>query len=213
MSPFCRKVRLVLGEKRLAFETRAVEPGARDAEIEALNPAGEVPLLIDDDAVFADGGAIVEYLDERYPNPSLLPGDAVERAEMRRLAAWFDTLFHAEVTRNLVGEKVEKRLTAAGAPDSGLVRLGIANLRRHLAYIDYLADRRNWLAGADLSLADIAAAAQLSTVDYIGDVPWDAHPGAHDWYARVKSRPSFRPLLEDRLAGLPPAKHYADLDF
>ena len=69
------------------------------------------------------------------------------------------------------------------------------------------------MAGEDYSLADIAAAAHLSTVDYLGDVPWTEHEEAKDWYARIKSRPSFRSLLEDNIPGVPPPKHYADLDF
>jgi glutathione S-transferase len=76
-----------------------------------------------------------------------------------------------------------------------------------------LAERRRWLAGDSLSLADVAAAAQLSSVDYLGDVPWEGHPEAKDWYVRLKSRPSLRPLLKDHIAGVPPPKHYADLDF
>ena len=70
-----------------------------------------------------------------------------------------------------------------------------------------------WLAGDALSLADIAAAAHLSAIDYLGDVPWSDHEVAKEWYARIKSRPSFRPLLTDHIPGLAPPKHYTDLDF
>jgi glutathione S-transferase len=64
-----------------------------------------------------------------------------------------------------------------------------------------------------MSLADVAAAAHLSCIDYIGDVPWEAYELAKNWYARIKSRPSFRSILADHIAGMPPPKHYADLDF
>ncbi|MBL26644.1 MAG: glutathione S-transferase [Rhodospirillaceae bacterium] len=214
LSPASRKVRLVLGEKRLAYELRVENAWESGDSFLAINPSGETPALVDEEGVVVcDDVAICEYLDERYPDPPLLGSTPAERAEARRLVAWFDRLFFGEVTQNLAGEKIFKRLAGTGAPDSARVRLGITSIRRHLDYIDYLVDRRNWLAGDSLSMADIAAAAQLSTIDYAGDVPWEPHPGAHDWYARIKSRPSFRPLLQDRLAGLPPAKHYADLDF
>jgi glutathione S-transferase len=140
-------------------------------------------------------------------------GTPAGRAEVRRLTAWFDQKFHAEVTQNLVWERVTKRLMGLGEPDSACIRAGLLNIGYHLSYITYLIEERRWLAGDDFSLADIAAAAQLSCLDYVGDVPWEDHPDAKDWYARVKSRPSFRPLLGDHITGLRPPLHYADLDF
>ena len=137
----------------------------------------------------------------------------MERAEVRRLVAWFDGKFAHEVTDNLVGEKVMKRFLGFGEPDSAAIRAGHANIRTHLDYIAFLIERRSWLAGERLSLADIAAAAHISCVDYLGDVPWADHEAAKDWYARIKSRPSFRPLLADAIPGLAPSKVYADLDF
>ena len=93
------------------------------------------------------------------------------------------------------------------------IRAARSNIRYHLAYIGWLISSRNWLAGDRLSYADLAAAAQLSVVDYLGDVPWQENDAAKHWYARVKSRPSFRPLLSDRIPGMEPSVHYADLDF
>jgi glutathione S-transferase len=136
----------------------------------------------------------------------------MERAEIRRLVAWFDMKFMREVTDPVWGEKLIKRIKG-DAPNSAAVRGGLANIHAHLDYIGFLYESRNWLAGDALSLADIAAAAQLSVLDYLGDVPWEGHPGAQLWYARIKSRPSFRPLLQDRLPGLKPAPQYDDLDF
>lgn len=214
LSPFCRKARVLLAEKRLDFELRAEHVWERRPEFLALNPAGEVPVLVEEDGtVVADHGALCEYLDETVADPPMIGRNPVEKAEARRLAAWFDGKFNREVTENLVGEKMMKRFLGLGEPDSRAIRAGHANIRYHLDYIGYLVDRRNWLAGDAYSLADIAAAAHLSCVDYLGDVPWEDHPEAKDWYARVKSRPSFRPLLKDSIAGAPPARHYADLDF
>jgi glutathione S-transferase len=147
----------------------------------------------------------------------LLPEDSGARAEVRRLLDWFNLKFFQEVSNWLMTEKVYKqfmpREQGGGGPDMDLVRAARANIRTHLRYIGYLAANRNWLAGDRLSYADLAAAAHLSSVDFLGDVPWDENEGAKLWYARVKSRPSFRPLLADRLPGLAPSPAYADLDF
>ncbi len=214
LSPFSRKVRIALAEKKLDFDLKVEKVWERRAAYLTLNPAGQVPLLIDEDGTaIADSGVICEYLEDRYPEPSLLGGAPAARAETRRLIAWFDLKFDREVTRNLAFEKVMKRFYNMGEPLSERIRAGQQNIRYHLDYIAYLVDRRNWLAGDRLSYADLAAGAHLSVLDYIGDVPWSEHGAAKDWYARLKSRPSFRALLEDHVAGLPPPKHYADLDF
>jgi len=213
LSPFSRKVRLALAEKRLAFELR-VEPvwERRDSFVE-LNPACEVPVLVEGSLVIADSAVILEYLEESYPDTSLLPQPNAERIEARRIAAWFDHKFHREVTDNLVGEKVLKRISGRGLPDAQALRAGYANLKHHLRYLGWLAETRGFLAGDNLSVADLAAAAQLSSLDFIGDVDWSISSGAKDWYARMKSRPSFRPLLSDRVSGMTPPPHYGDLDF
>jgi glutathione S-transferase len=214
LDPHSRKVRLALKEKQLEFALELERPWERREPFLALNPAGEIPVLVEPDGhAFADSTAICELLEERYPELPLLGPDMVSRAEVRRLVGWFDHKFHHEVTRNLVDEKIGKRLAGRGGPDSAAIRAGKANIRTHLDYVGWLSDRRCWLAGEQVSLADLAAAAQLSAVDYLGDVPWDDHPEAKDWYARVKSRPSFRPLLADHIPGVPPPPHYADLDF
>ncbi|HWD57264.1 MAG TPA: glutathione S-transferase family protein [Stellaceae bacterium] len=213
LSAASRKVRVVLAEKNLDFTMKAEKPWERRPEFLALNPAGEVPVLIDNDTVFAGTDAIVEYLDETYREKILIGINPADRAEVRRLVAWFDVKMEREVTANLIGEKMMKRVVREGQPNSQAIRAGHANLPHHLDYIAYLVDRRRWLAGEFFSVADITAAAHLSTLDYLGDVPWEAHEPAREWYARIKSRPSFRAILADHLPGLAPPKHYADLDF
>ena len=216
LSPFCRKVRLVLGEKGLDFDMKVEKTWERRPEFLAMNPAAQVPVLVEDDgAVLVDSGAICEYLEEVHPNADkpLLGIDPVDRAEVRRLLAWFDIKFYREVTNCLVGEKIQKRFLGLGHPDSSAIRAGHANIHVHLDYIAWLTERRTWLAGDTFSLADIAAAAHLSCLDYIGDVPWDDHLAAREWYARIKSRRAFRPILADHIPGVPPPKHYADPDF
>jgi len=214
LSPYCRKVRIVLAEKKIDYLLETENTWLRRREFLAINPAGEVPVLIEDDGTsIADSQAICEYLEEIVPDPSILPVDPKERAEARRIVAWFDRKFSAEVSENLVGEKIFKRFLKTGAPNSALIRAGQQNIHYHLDYIGWLSERRNWLAGGVFSIADIAAAAHLSSVDYLGDVPWEDHISAKEWYVRIKSRPSFRAILADHLPGEPPPKHYADLDF
>ena len=214
LDPASRKVRILLKEKGIAFDLREERAWERREEFLALSPAGDLPVLIESDGKpIADVGAIVEYLEETGPAPSLYGTEPRARAEVRRVASWFDRKFQHEVTANLLDEKIGRRIMGKGTPDSSAIRAGILNLKTHLDYIAWLADRRTWLAGDQFSMADISAAAQLSCIDYLGDVPWDDHAGARDWYQRVKSRPSLRPLLGDRLPGAPPPKHYADLDF
>ena len=214
LSPFSRKVRIALREKNLACDLRIEKVWERRVEFLSINVAGTVPVLVEEDGtVLCDSAVICEYLEEAYPEVPLLGEGLAQRAEVRRLAAWFDQRFAREVTDNLYGEKMMKNALGLGEPNSSALRAGYANIRYHLEYIGWLAERRRFLAGDHFSLADIAAAAQLSTLDYIGDVPWDRFEGAREWYARIKSRPSFRPILADHIPGAPPPKHYADLDF
>jgi glutathione S-transferase len=214
LSPAARKVRIVLSEKNLDFTMKAEKTWERRPEFLALNPAGDVPVLIEPDGtVLAEATTIVEYLDEVYREKMLIGINPVDRAEVRRLVAWFDIKMNLEVTENLLGEKIMKRYHGQGQPNSQAIRAGHANLPHHLDYIGYLIERRRWLGGDHFSVADIAAAAQLSSLDYLGDVPWDNHELAKEWYARIKSRPSFRQILADHLPGLAPPPNYADLDF
>nr|WP_294545710.1 glutathione S-transferase family protein [uncultured Rhodopila sp.] len=214
LSPYARKVRLVLAEKRLPYELRLEKMWERRAEYLELNPACTVPTLVEDNGlVIPDSGVICEYLEEAYPDSILMGRTLAERIEVRRLAAWFDGKFAAEVTNALYGEKYLRRLTGRGNPDPASIRMGFTALRYHLDYIAWLAETRKWLAGASLSVADFAAAAHLSTLDFLGEVDWTISPAAKDWYARMKSRPSFRGVLADRVPGSTPPAHYADLDF
>jgi glutathione S-transferase len=214
LSPYSRKVRLVLAEKRLPFELKLEKCWERRPEYLELNSAGTVPTLIEENGlVIPDSGVICEYLEEAYPDTPLMGRTLAERVEVRRLVAWFDGKFGAEVTRNLLGEKYMKRLTGRGIPDAGAMRTGYIAIKQHMEYVGWLSEQRKWLAGASISLADFAAAAHLSSLDFIGDVDWTLSAPARDWYARIKSRPSFRGVLADRVPGVLPPEHYADLDF
>ena len=224
-STFCpnsRFVRLALAEHGLDHEAQEERPWERRIPFLELNPAGTTPVLVNGPGLAVPGaGVIAEYLDETYGaalgEHRLLPSDPAGRVEVRRLLDWFLVKFHEEVSGYVVTEKIYKRFMPAelggGAPDMGAIRAARTNVRYHLKYIGYLIATRKWLAGDQLTFADLAAAAHLSAVDYLGDVPWDEDETAKHWYARVKSRPAFRALLSDRVPGMAPPDHYADLDF
>jgi glutathione S-transferase len=217
LDPASRQVRLALGEKRLPFLERVERYWERPDRLAALNPSGLPPVLVEArgaiQVVVCESRAILEHLEERYPDCPLLPGDAQGRAEARRLQGWFDRQFTDEVNGFLLHEKMEKRLLGLGAPELAALRRGREALRQHLRILDRLITARDWLAGPSFSLADIAAAAHLSVIDYMGEVPWTDFAALKLWYVKIKSRPSFRPLLGDRFEGLPAAAHYNDLDF
>ncbi|OQW61059.1 MAG: glutathione S-transferase [Proteobacteria bacterium SG_bin9] len=221
--PFCphsRFIRLVLGEQGVELKLVEERVWERREAFLAFNPAGTTPVMIAEGAPPIPGVSVIaEYLDEKHGEASgerrLLPTSTNERIEVRRLLSWFNEKFFEEATGLLVNERIYKRFmdNGNGAPVAEIIRAAQTNVRYHLAYIGWLAKTRNYLAGDRLTYADLAAAAHLSALDYLGDVPWSEDEAAKAWYARVKSRPSFRPLLADWLAGMPPAKHYGDLDF
>ena len=214
LSPYCRKVRIALGELNIPFALEEEPVWERRKAFLALNPAGTAPvLLLDDGHALAESQVIIEYLEETATNPILLGAEPKTRAEVRRLTLWFDGKFAQEVTDYLYRERILKRLAGHGPPNSEFVRAGVLNLEQHLRYIDILLAQRHWLAGKQFSLADITAGAHLSSLDYMGAVPWADHPAAHEWYARFKSRPSVSPLHADRLPGWRPVAHYANPDF
>lgn len=213
LSPFCRKVRLSLAEKKVEVELIEERYWEQDSAFLRRNPAGKIPVLKLDNLTMAESTAICEYIEETRPDPPLLPKDPAARFEVRRLVGWFDDKFHREVTANLLYERVNKRLTGEGYPDSKNVKAGTKAIKYHLDYMTWLLDHRRWLAGDVMTLADFAAAAQMSALDYISDVDWNRSQSVKDWYAKIKSRPAFRSILADQIPGLRPPPHYADLDF
>ena len=214
LSPFCRKVRMMLKEKGLEFELVCENPWDRNLDFFALNPAGEVPVLVEDNGTVVSGAyAIGEYLEENYPTLSLIGQTPAERAEVRRLVDWFDHKFDFEVTNNVLFEKVFKHYFGQGEPNSSCIRMGKQNMLYHLDYIGYLASERYFLAGEFLTMADLAAASHLSALDYIGDVPWEYNKAASNWYALIKSRPSMRCILAERVRGVRPPAYYENPDF
>ena len=214
--PGSRAARLALGEARIEWTEVLVRPWEDDCPVGDLNPSGMPPVLQVEgrpSLTLCEAGAILGWIEDNQKGPLLMPADVVERAEVRRLTAWFDRRFTDEVNAVLLHERMEKPLLRLGPPEARMLREGREALKHHLTVFEELLARRDWFAGRRLSQADIVAAAHLSTLDYFGEISWANWPGLKTWYMKIKSRPCFRPLLADRFQGLAPAAHYADLDF
>ena len=209
-----RLIRLQCGEYKLELDLITQLPWLRDEKVLALNPAGELPIFEHETHGVVSGARVIsEWLEDIVEDNFLMPATAGERAEVRRLVDWFEGKFTLEVARPLVRERVIKRFQSGEAASSQILRAALANAQIHLGYVDWLAGQYSWLAGPNISLADLAAAAHISVLDYFGDVDWQRYPEAKLWYMKLKSRPSFRSLLSDVLVGMPPASHYSNLDF
>jgi glutathione S-transferase len=215
LCPFSRKVRLQMGEKGIAYSLKRENPWDHRDEFMHINPAARTPVMQDEarGLNLSDSVAISEYIEEVGDKVPLISGSSAYRAEIRRLVAWFDQQFYGDVTAPLLHERMKKRLVHRQPPDSAVLREAMRLANGHLDYIDYLIDHRAWMAGGTMSLADLAAAAQISVADYLGGIDWNGHEQTKGWYAKFKSRPSFRPLLSERMEGITPPKHYELVDF
>ncbi len=212
--PQCRAIRMLLREKELVFELKEEPFWERRLELFKLNPSGELPILHEEGGLTLCGAySIYEHLETAYPSIQCLGNSPEERANVRRLVEWFDRKFYSEVTEYVLYEKLYKRLLGYGEPDSTIIRSGKRNLLHHLDYIAHLLMKHQWIAGNYLTLADLVAAAHLSALDYLGDVPWEHHQATKEWYALVKSRPSMHAVLQDRFGGITPPDYYDDPDF
>ena len=216
LDPASRLARLMFAEYGVAVDLEDIRPWTRDPAILELNPAATVPILIEDGMPPIVGTlGVIHAIEDGYAPENvagLVPAEPVARAEMWRLLEWVLVKLNDEVTRYILEEKIVKR-DQRGTPEPGVLRVAKANLAEHLLYFNWLFATRHWIAGDTMTLADFALAAHLSSLDYLGDVLWDTSVETRHWYARIKSRPAFRPLLQDRVAGMPAATGYADLDF
>ena len=215
LCPFSRKVRLLLGEKGVGYELVREDPWVRRDEFLDLNPVGQTPVMRDakTGTTLSSSSAICEYFEETETKSPMITGTAPNRAEIRRLVAWFDEHFYGQVVAPLLYERMEKRIVNRAAPDASVLRQAMKNANQLMDYVDWLLDQHNWLAGPTLSLADLAGAAHLSVADYLGGIDWRSHSQTRNWYAGLKSRPSFRPLLSERMDVIPPPAHYDKVDF
>ncbi len=213
LCPFSRAVRFAMAEKGFTAELVRAYPWERGETLSSLNPAIQTPVLENGTQTLCDSNAIIEWLDETIERPPLVGAGPAERAEARRLGHWFAQRFYAEVTAPLLAERMYKRVVTREMPDGISIRNANRAAELHLQYVDDLLDENRWLAGPTFGLADCHAAAQISVADYLGGIDWRGHGQAKTWYSALKSRPSFRALLADRMEGIRPPADYDKLDF
>ncbi len=217
LDPSSRLIRLICAEYGVPLDLDEVRPWLREEHLLELNPAATLPILFDDgDKPIVGIMAVLHAVEDFYTPDTvggLIPPDPYARAEMWRLVEWVLFKLNDEVTRYLIEEKVAKRDQRGATPEPSVLRAAKANLSEHMLYFNWLLASRNWLAGDEMTTADFALAAHLSTLDYMGDIDWAKAGEVRDWYSRLKSRPAFRTLLNDRVVAIPPSKGYADLDF
>ena len=212
LCPFARIARMILDEKRIEYELVIEKYWQRNIELARVNPAYELPVIVGDNFAIADINAVIEYLDEQYPQMPMFYKTSLEKAEQRRIIGWYNRKFYYEVTRYIINEKVIRFFERRGYPDTKIIRSAKANFEYHFDYLAYLLTKRPWLAGEKFSICDIVAACQLSVLDYLGEVTWsDEH--VKNWYSIIKSKPSFRKILSETIVGFSPPEHYTQLDF
>jgi glutathione S-transferase len=223
LCPFSRRARVSLSE--LGVEHLLIDEKVWDRRREflSINPAGTLPVIIDDDEdiTIINIYAITEFLEEKFYNnhlqDSLIPGEFHERAETRRLIDWFDLKFHREVSgvilRELIDKYYIKDQASNASPNMDSVRIAQENLIYHFNYLSHLVSSRKWIAGDKFTQADIAAASHISCLDYLNKINWDNWEEIRNWYARIKSRASFSDILSDKLPGFQPPIHYSNPDF
>ncbi len=215
--PFSRKVRVHLAAKEIGVELVTENFWERRKEFIAMNPAGTIPVLFDNSnsAVVSESAVIIEYIEEKHDETRSFLGDGIaKRAEVRKIQSWFDVKFFNEVAKHILNERYFNRyLPGAKAPNSEILRIARNNLNVHLSYIEYLLESRKYLAGDQVTVADFAAASQLSVLDYFGDINWHHYSSVKDWYSLLKSHKIFNDVLRDRIANINPPEWYSKLDF
>ncbi len=208
-----RKTRIIMNEKKMLFSVKSEEPWNLSANAIKLNPASQLPILVSDGSAICGNYALMEFLDAIRPEPKLIYGNIKQQAEIRRLTDWFDNKFYPEVCKPIVYEKVHKRFGLGKTPDSKILNAAAKNLSFHISYMEWVLEKSTFLGGETISMADISAAAAISLLDYLGEISWQECKTLKLWYAKIKSRPSFKELLKDNIKGILPSKHYANLDF
>ncbi len=211
---YCRAARIILIEKNIKFEIVNEPFWKRRVEFLKINPAGDLPVVIDNEGTNIIGyECLVEYLDEKKIGKILLGNNTKERLEVRRICMWVGRKLQKEVMENILDERVFNSLKENCQPSTIVLNAGRKNLKNHMTYFEWILDRRSFLAGDFFTVADIALASAISSLDYLSEINWRNYQKVKTWYSAIKSRPSFREILEESIYNISPAPHYKDLDF
>jgi glutathione S-transferase len=214
LCPLSRQARILLKELNIVFSLLKEDYWLRSEQLLKFNPAGELPIFVEPFNIVISGiYPLIEYINDKHPQNNLIDDAPEKAAEVRRLLHWFNTKFYLEVSKIFIDEKLVRLLKNLGPPRMDFLRIAKSNLQHHMTYMSSLLQERTWLAYDKMSFVDFAAASHLSVLDYFGEIIWEQYPNVKEWYALMKSRPSFRPFLQDQIAGFAPPKYYSDLDF
>lgn len=215
--PFSRKVRILLGAKNIEFELAEENFWERRKEFITMNTMGTVPVLfnINSGDIIPCSSVIVEYLNEKYPDGYDYIGSSVaQRVEARRLQYWFDHKFFNEVSKVILDERYFNRfLKNRPSANPNKIMICKSNMEVHFSYMEYLLSKRQYLAGDQITIADFAAAGQISSLDYFGDINWRNYNVIKEWYCLIKSQQGFKGVLADKIPGVLPPLWYNKLDF
>ena len=213
LCPSSRFIRILLDEYKIEHITQLENYWKPQDEFLLINPAGHLPVLIDNSNFPIIGfNACVEYIRDMDLKPNIFPDDYRKKAEIYRLYHWFDTLFKKEVLDPIIYEKVFSRVIENLTPNSINLRNGMQNLVFHIRYLEYLLKDKDFLVLDTITSCDFFAAANLSVLDYLGLLNLDYYPKLKVWYFKLKSRPSFKNILKDYIVGLTPHENYKLLD-
>jgi glutathione S-transferase len=214
LCPLSRQIRFLLLEKKIEFESVIENYWQKSNSFPEVSPASGIPILSTESGAISDANAIYEYIEESHKDErNLLGNDYIARANSRRIATCFNGSFFHLVSKPVIMQRIVSFTNNSAAPNSAVIRQTREDVKYFIDYIAYLLKKNQYLSGRELSMADIVAASHLSVLDYFGDVPWEFNIHTKEWYSIIKSRPSFKSFLKDRISGFPPAKHYDVLDF
>ena len=212
--PLSRQARFILSDLKLDCEYVTEDYWLRNENLLKLNPSGEVPILVEENGQVICGiYPLIEYFAEKYSAVDLMPETIEAKSEMRRMLAWFNNKFYKEVSNYVLEEKLIRPITTNESPRTAILRAAKINLKYQLRYLSYLIEQRGFFAIDRFTFADIAAAAHISVLDYFNEIFWDQYPALKEWYLIVKSKPSFRPILNDNIKGIKASHQYSLLDF
>ena len=214
MSSFCRASKLILREKAIKFQSINEPIWKRRIDFLKINPEGDLPVVIDENNVKIIGYmSLAYYLDDNLVGDNLIGSSSLQRLEVRRICKWINNKFYKEVTENIVEERVFKNLRGLGQPSTEFLKAGRINLKNHENYFEWILKNKSFMAGENFTVADISYASFLSCLDYLGEIQWERIPVTKKWYAKIKSRPTFRDILQEKIYTIPPSKNYKNLDF
>ncbi len=217
--PLSRQVRFYLEElninhelKKVNYTSRTLNPGF---VIKKENFFDNFPILnVKEDNLSLIGEySIIEFLSENYKNFIFMPQDKVIKADIRNYLNTLNKKFFYNTSYIYIEEKFIRFANRVGVPRTDFLRRAKQNIIKYFYFISDILSENSFLIHDKISSVDIALASHISVLDYFSAINWDMWYHIGNWYSIIKSRSSFRKLLQDRIPGFLPPEHYSKLDF